>query len=74
MQVKVQETWMQKLLGVIDTFIILIMMVSQVHTYANYTLEICTFLNVYFLRERESMSGEGAETEGDAESRAGSRL
>ena len=34
------------------------------------------FFNVYFLREREkqSMSGEGAERAGDTESEAGSRL
>ena len=32
------------------------------------------FFNVYFLRERQSVSEEGAEREGDTESEAGSRL
>ena len=33
------------------------------------------FFNVYlFLRERKSVSGGGAETEGDTESEAGSRI
>ena len=40
-----------------------------------YTLCIKIFFNVYlFLRERQSVSGGGAEREGDPESEAGSRL
>ena len=34
----------------------------------------CFFFNVYFLGQRESMNGGGAEREGDTESKAGSRL